>query len=236
MGKKGGNRKTKALVAPKAVNIKRKQKVWTVHTIPGAHKKNVSLPLAIALRELLGIAKTIKEVKAIVNSGEVKVNGIVKKDPRTGLGLFDVVALEKQKLFFRVLFDKKGRLYLKQLKEKSNEKIVKVEHKKMVSKGVQITTDDSRIYFNKEAKVGDSLKLKLPESKIDKIIPMQKGSLVFITKGEHCAETATIEEIIKGTDKREKLVKLKNKNGEFETIPKNVYVVGTGKSELEDIE
>ncbi|HNV01306.1 MAG TPA: hypothetical protein PKK60_02650 [archaeon] len=236
MGKKGGNRKTKALVAPKSVNIKRKEQVWTIHTVPGAHKRTASVALAIALRELLNIATTMKEVKAIINAGEVKVNGVVKKDARMGLGLFDTVDMEKQKLFYRVLLDKKGRLYLKNLEEKSNEKIVKVEHKKMVSKGVQLTTDDSRVYFNDSAKRGDSLKIKLPEGKIDKVLPLQKGSIVFITKGEHCSELATVEEIIEGTDKREKLVKLKNKNGEFETIPKSVYVIGEGKAELKDIE
>lgn len=236
MGKKGGNRKTKSLVAPKAVNIKRKQRVWTVHTVPGAHKRTASVSLTIALRELLSIATTMKEVKAIINAGEVKINGVVKKDARMGLGLFDTIDMEKQKLFFRVLFDKKGRLCLKKLDEKSNEKIVKVEHKKMVSKGVQLTTDDGRVYFNNEAKKGDSLKLKLPEGKIDKVLPMKKGAIVYITKGEHCAELATIEEMIEGTVSRDKLVKLKNKSGEFETIPKNVYVIGEGKSELKDVE
>ena len=205
-----------------------------MHTIQNT--KTASVPLAIALRELIGIAKTMKEVKAIINTGEVKVNGVVKKDTRTGLGLFDTVDMEKQKLFYRVLMDKKGRLYLKKLDEKSNEKIVKVTHKKMVKKGVQITTDDSRVYFNKEAKKGDSLKLKLPEGKIEKILPLQKGAIVFITKGEHCSELATIEEIVEGTSRREKLVKLKNKTGEFETVPNNVYVIGEGKVEIKDIE
>ncbi len=236
MGKKGGNRKTKALVAPKSVNIKRKEQVWTIHTVPGAHKREASVALGIALRELLNLATTTKEVKAIINGGEVKVNGVVKKDLRLGLGLFDTLDMDKQKLHFRVLFDKKGRLYLKKLDEKSNEKIVKVEHKKMVAKGVQLTTDDSRIYFNNEAKKWDSLKIKLPEGKIDKVLPMKVGAIVFVIKGEHCAETATITEVIEGTDKRERLVKLKNASGEFETIPKSVYVIGEEKSELKDIE
>jgi len=235
MGKKGGNKKTKALVAPKAVNIKRKEKVWTVHTQPGAHKRDKSVALGIVLRDISMLAKTMKEAKAILCAGEVKVNGIVKKETQFGVGLFDAIEIAGQKLFFRVMLDKKGRFILKNLENKSNEKIVRVEYKKATSKGVQITTDDSRVYFTNEAKVGDSLKISVPDGKIQEVLPMQKGATVYITKGEHCSETATVTDLIVGTIRRTKLVKLKNETGDFETIPQNMYVIGKDKPAIGDL-
>ncbi len=235
MGKKGGNKKTKALYAPKAVNIKRKARVWTVHTIPGAQKRKESVSLGIVLRDLVGIVATMKEAKSILQGKEVKVNGVVKIEPRTGIGLFDTITIEKQKLFFRAMLDKKGRIYLNEMEKEGKERISKVSHKKMTAKGVQITTSDGRIYLTNEAKVDDSLKIKLPEGKIEGVIPLENGALVFITKGEHCAQTAIVKEIVSGTIKRSKLVKLESKEGEFETVPENIIVIGKGKPALEDL-
>lgn len=235
MGKKGQNKKTKALYAPKAVNIKRKENVWTVHTRPGAHKRENSVALGIILREMIGVAKTMKEAKAIIHAKQVKVNGSVAEDARRGIGLFNTIDIAAQKLFFRVVVDTKGRLTLKSLEKQSNETVVKVTHKIMTAKGVQITTSDGRVFFTKDAKVDDSVKLKLPEGKIETILPLEKGALVFLTKGEHCAKTATVTEIVPGTVKRSKLVKLTANKVEFETVPENIIVIGKGKSELEDL-
>lgn len=235
MGKKGGNRKTKSLYAPKAVNIKRKSTVWTVHTVPGAHKRKESVSLGIILRDLIGLAKTMKEAKSILREKEVRVNGVVKTQTRTGIGLFDTIDIAKQKLFFRALVDKKGRIYANPIEKESKEKLCKVAYKIMTSKGVQITTNDGRIYFTNEANVDDSIKIKLPEGKIEEVLPLEKGALVFITKGEHCSKTAVVNGIVAGTIKRSKLVKLESKENEFETVPENIIVIGKGKPALEDL-
>lgn len=236
MGKKGGNKKTKALYAPKTVNIKRKEAVWTVHTRAGAHKRKESVALGIVLRDLVKIAQSMKEVKTILLAKNVKVNGKLIFDPRSGVGLFDTIDIEAQKLFFRIVLDSKGRFFAKSIDKKSNEKVAKVAFKKMTAKGIQITTGDGRVLFSKEANVDDSVKISLPEGKVTEVLPLAKGAVVFITKGEHCSEIATVNEIVPGTVKRSKLVKLTSAKKEFETIPENMIVIGKGKSALADIQ
>ena len=151
MSKKGGQLKTKALTAPKAVRIKRKENVWTVRTQPGAHKRVDSVALGVLLRDIAKLAESISEVKRILNNGEVKVNGVIRKDYRFSVGLFDVVEIEKQKLCFRVLFDTKRRIIIKEMKKPSKEKLCKVSYKRMTKKGVMLTTNDGKIFMNDKA-------------------------------------------------------------------------------------
>jgi small subunit ribosomal protein S4e len=228
MSKKGQNRKEKAISAPKAVHIKRKQQYWSVKTRPGAHKRDESVALAIILRDYTGLAGTIKEVKEMLNNGDVKVNGIVRKDYQFSTGLFDTVDLEKQKLHYRVVLDAKGRLQVKEMKKPSSVKI-------MTPKGIQVTTNDGLTFLNVKAKVGDSLKIKLPERKVEKVLPLQKDAMIYVLKGLHGSEMGKVKEIIPGTAKREKLVKFMKGSQEYETVARNMMVIGEKESELEEL-
>ena len=235
MSKKGQNRKEKAISAPKAVHIKRKQQYWSVKTRPGAHKREASVALAIILRDYTGLAGTIKEVKEMLNNGDVKVNGIVRKDYQFSTGLFDTVDLEKQKMHYRVVLDSKGRLQVKDMKKPSNVKISRIEHKIMTPKGIQVTTNDGLTFLGVKAKVGDSLKIKLPERKVEKVLPLQKDAMIYVLKGLHGSEMGKVKEIIPGTAKREKLVKFMKGKDEYETVARNMIVIGEKESELDEL-
>ena len=50
--------------------IKRKDTVFVTRPNPGAHNMNLSVPINVLLRNVLGKAKTTKEVKKIYISGE----------------------------------------------------------------------------------------------------------------------------------------------------------------------
>ncbi len=235
MAKKGENKKTKSLNAPKAVQIHRKESVWTIRTKAGAHKKENSVALGIILRNFAKIAKNLGEARKILLASEVKVNGRVRKEYQFGVGLFDVISIEKQKVFYRVMIDEKGRVILKEMKKDSNEKLSKVEKKMVTNKGIQLTTNDGITIIGTKANVGDTLKLKLPENKVEEVIPMEAGALVYLTKGVHCSKHGKIKEIIKGTTKREKLVKIEEEGQEYETTAKNVFVIGKDKGALAEL-
>ncbi|MBT4870622.1 MAG: 30S ribosomal protein S4e [Candidatus Diapherotrites archaeon] len=235
MSSKGEKKKIKALNAPKSVHIHRKENTWTVKTKAGAHKKEASVALGIALRNFTDLARNLKEAKMIMLNGDVKVNGRVRKDHQFGVGIFDVISLPKQKAFYRVLVDAKGRIILKEMKKDSEEKLCRVEKKIVTSKGLQITTDDGITIIGTDAKVGDTLKVKFPENKVSEVIPMEVGANIYITKGVHCSEQGKVAEIISGTAKRERLVKVEEKGKEYATTAKNVYVVGKGNVALDEL-
>ena len=233
MSRKGENKKTKTISMPKAVNTSRKETSWTVNTKAGPHTKETSVALGIVIRNYAAIVSTMKEAKKILNNGEVKVNGIVRKEHQFPIGLFDVISMVKQKLFYRMVFDTKGRLVLKAIDVDAKEKLSKVTGKVMTSKGIQITTDDARTYFGIKANVGDSLKVTLPEGKVVEVLEFKEGAAAYITKGAHSSEVAKISEIVQGTEKKEKLVKLVGGKDSFETIAQNIHVVGKDKTEVE---
>ncbi len=235
MSNKGENKKAKAISMPRTVHVSRKENFWTVRTKAGPFNKETSVALGIVLRDYAKLVKTMKEVKHILNSKEVKVNGITRESHQFPVGLFDVISITKQKVFFRVLLDDKQRLILKQMSEDSNEKISKVTNKVMNSKGIQLTTNDGRTYYGVKANVGDSLKIKLPEGKVESVLEFKEGMAAYLTKGANCSKVATIKEIVPATQRRDKLVKFIDGKEEFETTAVNVMVVGKTKAEIEGL-
>lgn len=233
MGKKGQYKRTKIWSMPKVVNTSRKETAWTVTPKPGPHTKETSVALGIVIRNYTGIVKTMKEVKKILANNEVKVNGVVRKSHQFPVGLFDVVSIPKQKLFYRMVFDEKGRLVLATVENEPKTKISKVTKKVMTKKGVQVTTNDSRTFIGVKANVGDSLQITLPEGKVSEVIEFKEGNLAYVTKGARCSQIAKIVELIKGAERKEELVKLQKGKEEFETIPRNVIIVGKSKVEVE---
>lgn len=155
MAKKGEAKKIKALNAPKTARIHRKENVWTARNKAGAHKKEDSVALLIVLRDLIKIGENAKEIKNILNQGLVKVNEKVVKDPSKTIGLFDLINIESQEIAFRVFFDKKRRIILKELQKPIKDKIVKVTNKKVNKKEIIVGTNDGRVIKENKVKVGD---------------------------------------------------------------------------------
>ncbi len=235
MSSKGEKKKLKSLNAPRAVHIKRKENKWTIRTSAGAYKKEDSVALGIVLRDFIGVAVNLREAKEILKKGEIKVNGKIKTEHKFGVGLFDIISIENQEKEYRVVYDKKRRVILKELKNKSNEKISKIMFKRITKKGIQITTNEGMVFIGAKGNVGDSLKIKVPEGKIEELIELKEGALIYITKGSHCSEKGRIKEIVKGTAKREKLVKIEQEKREFETLERNVIVIGEKEEAIKDL-
>ena len=236
MSNKGENKKAKAVSAPKAVHISRKEHKWTIRTKAGPHNKQTSIALGLILRNFAQLARTMKEAKTILNHGEIKVNGVVRTDRQFPVGLFDAISIEKQKLFYRIMLDDKERLVLKNMEKESKEKVSKIVNKVMTTIGVQTTTNDGRTFLDLKANIGDSVKLALPEGKVEEVLEFKSGAVAYITKGAHCSKIAVIKEIISGTSRRAKLVKLIEGKQEFETVAGNVFVIGKNKPALGDIQ
>jgi small subunit ribosomal protein S4e len=235
MTNKGENKKAKAISVPRVMQINRKQNFWTIRTSAGPHSKQNSIPIGIIVRDFIKIVKTLKEAKHLLNNGEVKINGVIRRKHQFPVGLFDVVSIPKQKLFYRVMLDLKERLVIVPLQEEGKEKISKVKRKVMTGKGIQITTDDARTYFGIKANVGDSLKISLPAGKVEEVLEFKEGMTGYLTKGAHCSKIAKIKQIVKATQRRDTLAKLKTGREEFETTAENVFVVGKDKPVLEGL-
>lgn len=188
----------KRIASPRTWVINRKEGKFIVRPKPGAHSLENGLPLGVILREKLGFASTMGEVKKILNNKTVLVDGKRRKDHRYIAGLFDVVSVPEVSKYYRITFDQKGRLVvLKITEEESNYKLSKVVSKTSLrGKKIQLNLHDSKnIISDQKVKVGDTLMLRLPDLEIKKVLPLKEGATVFLTKGKHAGSMGILKEI-----------------------------------------
>lgn len=236
MAKKGESKGEKRLAASKAVSLSRKEKAWTVRAKPGPHSRKSSVALGLVLRDMVGIARTMKEAKRLLNGKMVLVDGRVVNDPRLPVGLFDLVEVVPEKKAYRLLFDRKGRLVAREEKPGKREKLCKVVSKRAVGKGrTQLQTNDGRTLLQEKSsvKVADSLLLQVPGQKVLNHFKLGPGFAALVVSGRNVGTVGTIKKITPGTMRRPKLVTLDAAGKELQTTEANVFVVGEKKPALE---
>jgi small subunit ribosomal protein S4e len=197
-----GSKKLKRQMAPQFWGIARKDKRFVITVRPGPHPKEHSVPTAVFLRDVLKMVTTLREAKAAIYSGKVKVDGVVRKSLHHAIGLMDVVELENVPEIYR-LVPLDGKL-LKPVKIKESEKtkkIVQVRSKTTISKGkTQIGFHDGRSTISDiKLNVGDTCLMQIPEQKILEVIKLEKGSQVLVTSGINAGQVGKIESIEDGT-------------------------------------
>src|SRR3989344_1877264 len=105
-----GNLHIKRIAAPASWHINRKLSKWIYKPNPGPHKIENSMPLGTILKEILHLANTSKEARYILTSGNIKINGKIRKDQKFPVGLMDIISYNDKN--YRILFNKKGYLIL----------------------------------------------------------------------------------------------------------------------------
>ncbi|MBS3166127.1 30S ribosomal protein S4e [Candidatus Woesearchaeota archaeon] len=219
----------KRIASPKTWIIDRKQNVFILRPNAGGHPLEQGMALGVVLRDLLNLASTMHEIHGLLQLKEVLVDGKRQKDHRSMVGLFDVIAVPELKSYSRLVLDLKGRLVLAEIPaSESNMKISKIVNKSALPGGkIQFNLYDGKnIISTQKAKVGDSLVLGLPKLEVKKVLPLQVGASVFLTKGKYGGSMGTLKEI-KGTQATY------TSNGQnVETAKEYLFVVGEKKPEM----
>jgi small subunit ribosomal protein S4e len=215
----------KRLNAPKTWPIRRKETVFITRPLPGK-KMTESIPLSIVFKDMLKKAQTTKEVKHILTTHQVVVNGKARKNHRYGLGLMDVLVIPKTKESFRMLINKKGKLTMIPIDQKESAiRLVKVKNKKLLKKKrLQINTHDgtSVLAAKDEYRVGDTLVLN-EKNQIKEVLKLKKGAVVLMTKGKHVGIVGTVQEL------KDNVVKIKYNNHLLESKKDYLFVIGRDK-------
>jgi len=197
-----GSKKLKRQMAPLFWGITRKDKRFVITVKPGSHAKGYSIPTAVFLRDTLKIVTSLREAKASIYSGKVKIDGVVRKSLHHSIGLMDVVELENVPDVYR-LVPTEGKI-LKPIKINESEKskkIVRVTSKSTINKGkMQIGFHDGRsIISDTKVNVGDSCLIQVPDVKIIEVIKLETGVNGLVTRGINSGQTGKIEAIENGT-------------------------------------
>ena len=197
-----GSKKLKRQMAPLFWGITRKDKRFVVTVKPGGHKKNISIPSAVFVRDTLKLANSLREAKSVVYGGKVKVDGVVRKSLHHGIGLMDVVELEGVSDVYRLV--PKDLTVLKPIKineSEKNKKLLKVTKKVTIKdKKTQLGFHDGRtLISDTKLNVGDTCIVQVPETKILDVIKLEKGVQVVITSGVNAGRMGKIADIKSGT-------------------------------------
>lgn len=208
----------KKTVMPKTWPVPRKGKRKRYVAVP-SHGTSKGISLLFLIRDVLGLAKTRKEVRIMTLGGMVKINNKVRFDENFPVNVLDVVNLtapgENGKSvaggrYYRLeIVNKKFGLIEIEAKD-ADSKIVKIIGKKILSGGkVQMNLRDGQNFLSKaKFSVGDSVLLDTKKDKVVKILSLKKGAKVEIILGKHAGERGELigfEELVRGRNYEIKL-------------------------------
>ncbi len=197
-----GSKKLKRQMAPLFWGITRKDKRFVVTVKPGGHKKDVSIPTAVFVRDTLKLADSLREVKSVIYGGKITVDGVTRKSLHHGVGLMDVVELQGVSEIYRLV--PKDLTVLKPIIINASEKtkkLLKVTKKVTIKdKKTQLGFHDGRnLISDTKANIGDTCLVQVPETKILDVIKLEKGAQVIVTSGVNVGKMGKIAEIKEGT-------------------------------------
>ena len=229
----------KRLNAPDSWHIAKKTTKFITKTAPGPHNAN-AMPIAVWLRDHMNYARNMKEVKQILSQKDVIVNGRPCRDPKMGVGIFDIIAMPKINKYYRILRDKNGRHISVEIDaEASKSRLVKIKNKTTITGGkVQLNfRDGANILADNTYKPGDSVEVSIESETRFKILnhfPFEAGNVAMIIGGKHSGNVARILEIIKMPGSvPNKIILQDEKTGvKFDTIAPYIYMVGKQTSAI----
>lgn len=223
----------KRLTIPRSWKLPKKTFKWAPKTSPGPHGKEGSVPMLVAIRDMLKLCDTASEARKIMAAREVLVDGKVITNPKFPLGFMDILSIPKINSFYRVLFDKRGKLVLTPIpKENSIWKMVKIRSKTSVKGGkIQLNLHDGRNILLEENrfKTKDVLKIEIPTQKMLGAYPFVKGNLAMIIGGKHVGNIYRIEDISITKSSKSNIVTLE---GGISTVMDYIFIIGKKTPEI----
>jgi small subunit ribosomal protein S4e len=230
----------KRYAAPDSWHVARKAKTYVVKTGPGPHNAG-AMPVAVWLRDHMSQGRTMREVRQILNSGSVIINGKVCRDPKRGIGVFDIVSVPAIGKHYRILLDRRGRYRSIEISpEDAKTRLAKIENKRVIPGGrVQLNLQfGANIIADNSYKPKDSVVLNLAEGEgrrrfaIMDHFPFAVGNMAMVIGGRHSGSVGRIVEIKKEPGAVPNRVILEDPATKirFDTIEEYVFMVGKAES------
>jgi len=150
-----------------------------------------SVPVVVAVRDMLKLARTTKEVKKLIHDKKLKINGREVKDHRESINLLSIFQADKPCILTLL---PTGRFVLEEYKEK--ERPCKIIGEKILKgKRVQLNLHDgSNILTDKKIPIQDTVYLDL-SGKVTKQVPIEKGEACIIISGKYIGRKGKVESL-----------------------------------------
>jgi small subunit ribosomal protein S4e len=222
----------KRLNSPVSWRIAKKANKFVTKTAPGPHSAG-AMPVAVWLRDHMGIARTMKEIKKILSDRSVIVNGRPCRDPRMGIGVFDIISIPKMGRNYRILLDKKGNFISVPIDdEAAKSRLCKIAGKTVIRGGrIQLNLRyGANLIADNTYCPKDSVVLSLEEENRFAIVdhfPFAVGNTAMVIGGKHSGKVGRIAEIVKVPGSIPNRVYLEDESGDrFDTIEDYIFMVG----------
>ena len=224
----GSTNHIKRLAMPRSWPLPRKTSIWVTKAAPGAHAIELCMPVVVVIRDILGYAKSTREVRHILHNNLVSIDGRICKDSRRGVGFMDVLTLGEEN--YRCIVDRKGILRYRQIsKKEAGTKVCRINGKTTIKGGkTQLHLHDGRNILTDDAaeyNTGDSLVLALPSQEIKEHIRFSDGIKCYLTGGAHVGEFAEVSEYIVKRSSMPNEVQF----ADFGTVMSNVFAIASQK-------
>ena len=147
-----------------------------------------AVPLVIAVRDMLHLAKTAQEVREMIKQKALKINGRVVVSLNESLQLFHILHADKD---YELVLSSSGKFMFHEHKKKG--RLTKVISRRLVKgKKLQLNLHDGTNSIGKaDIKIGDSLYLD-QANKVISHVSLTKGSQVLIMTGSYTGQEGKI--------------------------------------------
>lgn len=163
----------------------------TKYVARASRNSSNSVPLLIAVRDMLKLANTRKEVKGMIHNKKLKVNGKPAKNLTDPICLFSRIEADKNYLLTML---PTGRFSFVETKE--HDRKLKIVGKVMVKgKKLQYALHDgTSIVSDKQFSVGDTLILT-NDNKVSKHLSIDKGKEIFAFSGSYMGREGKVSDV-----------------------------------------
>ena len=224
------------LAAPSTWKVMRKSLKWIAKTSPGSRSVSESVPLVVLLRDVERMIENKRELKFLLNSKSILINGKIYNDTNFPVGLFDIITFPNTKKYYRVILNDKGKLIIKEISEKESKLLLlKITRKQIIRGGkLQMTLSNGwNVLGQKKGTVSDSVIYDLSNNKIKEIISYKAGAKVYFTKGKRAGTVANFKDKKEsGILKRDKLAIIEIGKETVESSMNNLMVIGDKKEAI----
>lgn len=206
---------------PKSWPIERK---GTTYVVKSRVDVNGGVPVLVALRDMLELAQTRREVKKIIHLKQFLINEKPARDEKNSILFLDTVTIVPTKKNYRLELSASGKFYFNEIKEtEANKKIAKITNKKVLKgKKTQLNLSDGRNFLSDiKCNMNDSVVVNLKEGKIEKCVPLKEKAKVIIFSGKHVGDKGEIISL----NSEEKIAKVKSGNKEINILIKQIIAV-----------
>ena len=176
---------------PKNWPIPRKGTTWVVR--PNSNL-NQGIPILIALRDILKVAKNRREVKKMMHEKSVLLNGKIVYEEKNSVTLLDILSIGGEN--YKLVLSDKGKFKFDEVKD-ANNKISKIINKKVLKgKKIQLNLMGGRnLLSDIKCKTNDSVVVNFKDKKIEKCLEFKEKANAIVFGGKHIGAKGKIEKI-----------------------------------------